>query len=233
MGQVCLVTVVFIIMVASLAVILVALLTDNWYRVHTADNINPELKKSYNFHYGLWRLCYDDMPTAISSDSSYKKDGGSCVYIHDWLIQKNEDELSLGSRVRIHLSRAVLGCSIAAAAAVLASLISLTCGVWPGRCARVQRPFLYFVTSMFLFLGTICGFVSGICFIAVRDLDNETFRTVAVRPPAVPEYTSQEYYWSFMLHWIGSGLAFVDSFILLCMMRNVYQSVNEANKFSF
>jgi hypothetical protein len=62
MGHICALVIVLFILIASLACILVALLTDNWYKVTTPDNINPDLKKSYNFQYGLWRLCYDDMP---------------------------------------------------------------------------------------------------------------------------------------------------------------------------
>ena len=78
----------------------------------------------------------------------------------------------------------------------------------------------------------MCGIASGICFIAVRDLDNTTFRTRAVMPPAVPEYASQTFDWSFMLHWIATGLCFVDSFLLLCLLKNSYECVNEEAKFS-
>ena len=78
----------------------------------------------------------------------------------------------------------------------------------------------------------MCGITSGICFIAVRDLDKETFRTVTVTPPVPPEFATQSYDWSFMLHWIGTGLAFLDSFILLCLLKNNYDYVNDDSKFS-
>jgi hypothetical protein len=89
-----------------------------------------------------------------------------------------------------------------------------------------------FVFCCCFFFPAMCGIASGVCFIALRDLDNETSRSQTVMPPVVPEYASQDYYWSFMLHWIGTGLAFVDSFILLCLMKNSYESVNEDYKFS-
>ena len=87
-------------------------------------------------------------------------------------------------------------------------------------------------SSFFLLSPAMCGITSGICFIAVRDLDNTTFRTRAVIPPAVPEYASQSFHWSFMLHWIATGLAFVDSCLLLCLLKNSYERVNDNSKFS-
>ena len=65
MGQWCGLVVVMFMLLSSLACIIVALLTDNWYKVSTEDNINPDIKKANNFHYGQWRLCYDEMPTGI------------------------------------------------------------------------------------------------------------------------------------------------------------------------
>ena len=52
------------------------------------------------------------------------------------------------------MSRAVLGCSIAAAAVMLACLISLMCGVWPARCDPVKKPRLYLATSILLLLAS-------------------------------------------------------------------------------
>lgn len=63
MGQFCMLVFVLFVLLASLSLTIVALLTDSWYRVYTGDNINPDTKKSYNFNYGLWRLCYEEMPT--------------------------------------------------------------------------------------------------------------------------------------------------------------------------
>nr|KAG5710481.1 hypothetical protein BaRGS_022299 [Batillaria attramentaria] len=64
MGHLCALVCVLLILLLALAATLVALLTDNWYRVDTDDIINPSnyTKQRYNFHYGLWRLCYDDVP---------------------------------------------------------------------------------------------------------------------------------------------------------------------------
>ena len=52
------------------------------------------------------------------------------------------------------MSRTVLGCSIAAAAVMLACLISLMCGVWPARCDPIKRPRLYLATSILLLLAS-------------------------------------------------------------------------------
>ena len=71
MGQMCMLVCVLFVLLASLTLTIVALLTDRWYRVYTNDNINPDIKKSYNFNYGLWRLCYDDMPTGKTQLYSY------------------------------------------------------------------------------------------------------------------------------------------------------------------
>ncbi|KAK7113636.1 uncharacterized protein [Littorina saxatilis] len=227
MGQYYVLVLVLFLLLASLALTIVALLTDNWYRVHTPDNVNPEAKKKYNFHFGLWRLCYEDMPEAIANDESYDKEGSSCIFIHKALIQKDEESMDYDSKLRLHLSRTVLGCNIAAAAVMLFSMIALMCGVWPAKCDNVKKPGLFLSVSILLLFATLCGIASGVCFIAVRDLDNTTVRTKAVLPPAVPLYASQMFDWSFMLHWIGTGLAFVDSFLLLCLLKNSYDLVNE------
>ena len=52
------------------------------------------------------------------------------------------------------MSRTVLGCSIAAAAVMLACLISLMCGVWPARCDPLKKPRLYLATSILLLLAS-------------------------------------------------------------------------------
>ena len=49
-------------MLVSLTLSIVALLTDNWYEVSTIAIVNSNDQRFYNFHYGLWRLCYDNMP---------------------------------------------------------------------------------------------------------------------------------------------------------------------------
>ncbi|KAK7502403.1 hypothetical protein BaRGS_00006356 [Batillaria attramentaria] len=174
-----------------------------------------------------------DLPRGVSDlaqSSSYRRDG-DCIYIHEELIQKHEEDLDFDHRLRLHLSRTVVGCSIAAAALQLAVLVSLLCGVWPGQCDVIRRSRLYLATSLILMLATMSGVASGICFIALRDLDNTTFKDMVVMPPPPPSSTNQNYDWSFMVHWIGTGLALVDSFILLCLLRNSYESVNDDVKY--
>ncbi|KAL8569242.1 hypothetical protein ACOMHN_047929 [Nucella lapillus] len=246
MGQTCILVCVVVGVVISLGLNLTALLTDHWYSAETPDNIDPVAKTMYNFHYGLWRLCYDEnLPDYVAQDNRYEKDG-SCAYIYKQLIERNEDDLVYNSRLRLHLSRTVLGCSIASGAAILASLISLLCGLCRLCAAQSdKRPCVYLSASLLLLLATVSGIASGICFIALRDLDNTTARpsssssssyssssssSVMPLPPALPEYVSQDYSWSFMLHWIGTGLALVESFLLLCLLRNSYEFVGEDTK---
>lgn len=72
----------------------------------------------------------------------------------------------------------------------------------------------------------MCGIVSGISFIALRDIDRKD-------RAMYPDGVSSQYGWSFMVTWISSGLNLVDSFILLCLLRTVYDDVNEGNKYYY
>lgn len=76
----------------------------------------------------------------------------------------------------------------------------------------------------------MCGIASGISFIALRDLDATTFRSRLVTPPTWPAFSKGSYEWSFMLHWIATGLSLVVSFLLLCLMRNSYDTVKRDSK---
>ncbi|XP_076458421.1 uncharacterized protein LOC143292117 [Babylonia areolata] len=239
MDHLCKLGIVFFLMLVSLTLTLLALLTDNWYRVHTDPNVDPEVRRRYNFHFGLWRQCYDRMPADIATDSRYTKEGSSCVFIYQQLVKKQEDSLDKDSQLRLHLSRTVLGCSIAAAAMTLFSVLTLICGVWPsGRHHQLnRRGCVYLSTALLLLCATMCGIASGVSFIAVRDLDNTVLRrhdlvpsSMLLLPPAVPAYASQAYDWSFMSHWVGTALVFLDSLLLMCMLRTTYQFVEEGSK---
>lgn len=233
MAQVCALVFINLVLVLAIAGTLVALLTDNWYRVDTYST-DVTSRQTYNFHYGLWRLCYDEIPPNVANSERFKRNG-DCIFIHEELIQRDEENMDYGRRLRLHLSRTVVGCSIAAAAIQLGVLVSLVCGVWPGGCDPVKRPCLYLSTSLLLMLATMSGMASGICFIALRDLDNTTFtdskfKDPSLFPPPPPGDANQNYHWSFMIHWIATGLALVDSFVLLCLLRNSYETVNEKFK---
>ena len=70
----------------------------------------------------------------------------------------------------------------------------------------------------------MAGIASGICFIALRDID-ETSRQI------YPDEVDRKYSWSFMLGWAGTGLVLIQGFIFLCLLRMDYDDVGESNTY--
>ncbi|XP_025108935.1 uncharacterized protein LOC112573108 [Pomacea canaliculata] len=195
MGHFCMLVVVLLLLVAALVLMLVSILTDWWYRVDTQGNYSSTITQNYNFHYGFWRLCYNTVPDDLTADQRARLDG-SCLTIYQQLIEKNEGDLDYDLRLRLHLSRTVVGCAIAAVGVAVGAALSLLCAVWPGRCDPVPRPPFYLTMSLFVLLASMCGIASGISFIALRDLDATTFRSRLVTPPTWPAFSKGSYEWS-------------------------------------
>ena len=77
---------------------------------------------------------------------------------------------------------------------------------------------------MFRFLSAMAAIASGICFIALRDID-ETSRKI------YPNEVDRDYSWSFILAWVGTGLVLIQGFIFLCLLRMDYDDVGESNQY--
>ncbi|XP_041362266.1 uncharacterized protein LOC121378254 [Gigantopelta aegis] len=220
--QYCMLIFILFILLAAFGLNIVGILTDNWYEVKTTDpSLNSTTKHAWNYHYGMWRRCFDTIPEGIPITER----SGKCITTYRDLIKRNEDALTNDERIKLHVSRAHVAFAIVCGAAELSALIVLLCGMWPGNCRRVLKGGLFLTTSLILFFATICGITSGICFIALRDLDQSRY---AIYPDGV----TSNYTWSFMIHWIGTGLCLVDSFILLCLIRRTYDDVTELGAYS-
>ncbi|KAL8597314.1 hypothetical protein ACOMHN_056077 [Nucella lapillus] len=152
MDHLCKLGLAFFLMLTALTFSLLALLTDNWYHVTTDPDIDPEVKQRYNYHFGLWRLCYDRMPKDMAADPQYRKDGSSCIFIYRQLLHRQEHTLDDDARLRLHLSRTVMGGSIAEAAFTLFAVLSLMCGVWPSSKLTAARQGCVFLGTAILLL---------------------------------------------------------------------------------
>lgn len=45
-------------MISALALTLVSVYFDRWYKVDASGNSNLTIKNTYSYHYGMWRKCY-------------------------------------------------------------------------------------------------------------------------------------------------------------------------------
>ena len=70
----------------------------------------------------------------------------------------------------------------------------------------------------------MAGIASGICFIAMRDID-ETSKEI------YPDTVDRAYGWSFILAWAGTGLVLIQGFVFLCLLRMDYDDVAESNNY--
>ncbi|XP_071107917.1 uncharacterized protein [Haliotis cracherodii] len=212
---------VLFLLLAALALTLIGVLTEYWYFVEADSNLNETMQREWNYNYGLWKKCYPGIPQDI-----VKNKIGSCVTIYQDLIKVDESRLDNEGQIYMHLSRSVVGFAITMGAVQIAAILTLICGNWPGNCKTIRKGKLYLTSSLILLFATMCGIVSGISFIALRDIDRKD-RGI------YPDGVSSQYGWSFMVTWISSGLNLVDSFILLCLLRTVYDDVNEGNKYYY
>lgn len=65
---------------------------------------------------------------------------------------------------------------------------------------------------------------SGICFIALRDLD-KTSRAI------YPVNVELRYDWSFIIGWVATGLCLLEGFVFLALLRMDYEDVAESGRY--
>ncbi|ESO87432.1 hypothetical protein LOTGIDRAFT_235099 [Lottia gigantea] len=220
---VCLGVVLFMIL-ASLTLNLVAILTDHWYNVQADSLGNSTFQSKWTYHYGIWKKCYESLPSDTPVVKERVGSNGNCIFIYEDMIQSHEDTLPYDDQLYLHLTRCFVAFAILCGGIQLFTILTLICGVWPADCHNIKRSKIYLGAALMLLLATICGSVSGICFIALRDLD--------VDPQNLyPQGVASNYDWSFMIHWISTGMCIVESCILLCLLKESYDDV--AEKFSY
>ncbi|CAL1531569.1 unnamed protein product [Lymnaea stagnalis] len=203
-----------LVLLVSLGLTIAAILTDYWFLVGTDSVASDESRRRNNFNFGFWKKCYEDMPEVVPSDE-HSSATANCVTIYERLT---DTDANSSRELVIQLSRSYIGLSITSAAAQLATILILLCGSWPGDCQRLAKPGLYITATFVLVIATMSGAAAGICFIAARDVERTDL--------ALYEGLTTDYGWSFMLHWIGAGLCFLDGFLILFMLRFSYEEVN-------
>lgn len=76
----------------------------------------------------------------------------------------------------------------------------------------------------FIFTG-MCGIASGICFIALRDMDS-TSRNI------YPNGAIVQYDFSFMLEWAANTVCILEGFVFLCLLKMDYNDITETGKYN-
>lgn len=71
----------------------------------------------------------------------------------------------------------------------------------------------------------MAGITSGICFIALRDMDSSS-RSI------YPNNTTVLYDYSFMLEWASNALCILEGFVFLCLLKMDYNDINESGKYN-
>lgn len=214
---------VLLILVASLAATIVAILTDYWYLVEPQGVVTEVDRRENTYSFGFWRRCYDNQPASLSPTGQLSHDGRDCMAIYKDLIPSSESNMTSDEKLVMHLSRSYIGLALASAAAQLATIITLLCGAWPGDCNQQMRKVSIYACGLaVLVLAMLTSTASGVCFIAARDVEADDLHLY--------RGLDTEYGWSFMLHWIGAGLTVLDGFILICMVRCTHEDVGILQK---
>ncbi|XP_059152851.1 uncharacterized protein LOC131938729 [Physella acuta] len=200
-----------LLLVVSLTLTLIGILTDCWFFVDTKGILlDGETVKRDNYHFGFWRKCYDNLPSELplNEDLAAEK---NCVLIYGKLTPKSGQNLTTKEDLLIELSRSYIGLTITFAAVQLATILILLCGTWPGRCGQVKRPCLYVLAVIVQTLATMCGVAAGICFLAARDVE--------VSDLMLYTNANTSFGYSFMLHWIATGISFCNGVFILILYR--------------
>lgn len=71
----------------------------------------------------------------------------------------------------------------------------------------------------------MAGVASNVCFMALRDLDENKYRIY-------PENTSIAYQWTFMTSWAATGILFILAFLYIFLLCVDYDDINESGKYS-
>lgn len=219
-GQLCLLFLVLCMILISLGLILTSIVTDYWYNVQNS-NSNTTVANTYSYSFGMWRKCYTkDVP----KDVPYERRVNKCAYTYQDLVPRTMPSTEEGARY-LHLERAWVGCAIASAGIQIFAILTMICGLWPADCANAKRSTLYLVTSILCLIAAMCGITSGICFIALRDLDSSS-RNI------YPNGTTTLYDFSFMMEWASNSLCILEGFIFLCLLKMDYNDITETGKYN-
>lgn len=219
-GQLCLLFLVLCMILISLGLILTSIVTDYWYNVQNS-NSNATVANTYSYTFGMWRKCYSkDVP----KDVPYERRVNKCAYTYQDLVPRSMPSTEEGARY-LHLERAWVGCAIASAGIQIFAILTMICGLWPADCANAKRSTLYLVTSILCLIAAMCGITSGICFIALRDIDSSS-RNI------YPNGTTTLYDFSFMMEWASNSLCILEGFIFLCLLKMDYNDITETGKYN-
>lgn len=93
------------------------------------------------------------------------------------------------------------------------------------KVTRLHLSLLVFMFYSFFFPAAMCGITSGICFIALRDLDSSS-RNI------YPNGTTTLYDFSFMMEWASNSLCILEGFIFLCLLKMDYNDITETGKYN-
>ncbi|XP_061175744.1 uncharacterized protein LOC133184683 [Saccostrea echinata] len=219
-GQLCLLFLVLCMILISLGLILTSIVTDYWYTVKN-DNSNTTVANTFSYSFGMWRKCYSK---EVPKDVPYERRVNKCAYTYQDLIprvmpKKAEDERYL------HMERAWVGCAVASAGIQIFAILTMICGLWPAKCNDAKRSTLYLAASILCLIAGMCGIASGICFIALRDMDS-TSRDI------YPNNTTVQYNFSFMLEWAANSLCILEGFVFLCLLKMDYNDITETGKYN-
>ncbi|KAK3767532.1 hypothetical protein RRG08_003964 [Elysia crispata] len=210
-----------LILVASLAATIVAILTDHWYSVETDGVFSESEKRENTYSFGLWRRCYDHQPPSLSANGQLSNKGRDCMTIYEDLIPSSETNMTSDEKLVMNLSRSYICLALVNAVATLATILTLLCGAWPGDCNRMRKVSLYACALVIQVFAMLTSIASGVCFIAARDVETDDLHLY--------HGLDTEYSWSFMVHWIGAGLAVLAGFILMGMLRWSHEDVGVLN----
>jgi len=205
----------------ALSLTVVAAVTNFWFWAETRDLATVDEKKAGNYNFGFWFKCYDDVPLSIPSEDL----SGQCEKIYKNLIKRSDETVSSDEELVLHLSRSYIGLSIAACAGMLATLLTLLCGTWPGDCTKMTRHGLYCGAALVGLFTVLASMGSGICFLAAREVESDKF----------DQYQTLDtgYGWSFYLHWSATGLCVLADFLLVGLAKCAPEDVKSAQNYYY
>ncbi|XP_055346875.1 uncharacterized protein LOC129594241 [Paramacrobiotus metropolitanus] len=162
---------------------------------------------------GLWRICFP-MEIPYGVDVYRSPTDTSCVNVD---YPKDLDSgMDAWNRARVHLMRTILALFIAGFAMELLSFFVGVFGCWR------RSPGLLVTTGTFMILAWLldAGALAiwhGVDYMETKRMQFPTnvYYTYRTWPPILQQYTTRNYSWSFMLAWIGCGMALVSAMFLL------------------
>lgn len=217
----CVLFAVMFLILASLGLLVTSIVTEYWYEVNGEASTNATLRREYSYHMGMWRKCYRH---GIPLDIPLEYRQGDCVLTYKNLTMRAEDNMSSDDYRYLSMERSWVALMITAAALLLFTILAVICGLWPGDCHSIKRSTLYLIAAIMCLLAAMAAIASGICFIALRDLD---ITKRHVFPPEV----ELSYRWSFILGWVGTGLSLIDGFLFLGLLKMDYEDVAESGRY--